>query len=496
MSDGRPSPPGDYDVVVVGSGPGGLQTAYFLGRLGVRYALLSRDDAPAGMFRRYPIFERLITWTKPEAPVERSSREYEWYDHNSLLAEEPELRALVPDRMDRTYDLPSRAEMEAGLVEFAERAGLGARFGCTWESTRVEEGRVALTTSDGEYRARAVVFALGVTEPWTAPVPGLEHAAHYVDTKPAEAYRGRRVFIVGKRNSGFEVAQTLLPWARELVLASPRPVKTDTIALSALRMRYLHPYDEYARGAPGTYVIDASIESVERTADGFRVRTRGTSWDGDLVFDADDVIAATGFRTPLRDLPALGLATVDDGRVPALTPFWESVSLPGVYFAGNASHGARGAGRRGAGASSTSVNGFRYNARVLARHLAATRFGVAPSRRRLAPEQVVGVTLAELTSSPDLRVQKGYLCHVLLQDGAGFVDQGIEPLVHFLDAGGPPGVAASLEIDQGGTIAPVVYVRDARGVVEHPLPPHPLHDFRGEPYRRELTARLRGLLRG
>ena len=92
----RPFPPGDYDVVVVGSGPGGLQTSYCLRQLGVRHALLSRDERPGGMFQRFPIFQRLITWTKPDAPVERGSREYEWYDHNSLLAEEPELKALVP----------------------------------------------------------------------------------------------------------------------------------------------------------------------------------------------------------------------------------------------------------------------------------------------------------------------------------------------------------------------------------------------------------------
>jgi hypothetical protein len=53
--------------------------------------------------------------------------------------------------------------------------------------------------------------------------------------------------------------------------------------------------------------------------------------------EVDDVIAATGFQTPLQDLPDLGLVTVADGRIPALTPFWESVSLPGVFFAGNAS---------------------------------------------------------------------------------------------------------------------------------------------------------------
>src|SRR4029079_9839521 len=70
----RPFPPGDYDVVVVGSGPGGVQTSYFLRQFGIRHALLSRDERPGGMFQRYPIFQWLITWTKPDAPVERSSR--------------------------------------------------------------------------------------------------------------------------------------------------------------------------------------------------------------------------------------------------------------------------------------------------------------------------------------------------------------------------------------------------------------------------------------
>jgi thioredoxin reductase len=484
----RPFPPGDYDVVVVGSGPGGLQTSYCLRRLGIRHAVLSRDDQPGGMFQRFPIFQRLITWTKPDAPVERTSREYEWYDHNSLLAEEPELKALVPALMDRAYDLPSRAEMEAGLAAFAERARLEVRYGCTWESTRHEGEEVVLVTSDGEYRSRVAVFALGVTEPWRADVPGLEHAAHYVDTREPQRYADRDVFVVGKRNSGFEVAQGILPWARSIVLGSPRPVQTGALALSALRVRYLHPYDEYARGGPGTYVLDVTIERIERRGDGFRVVTHGTTWDGTLEFEVDDVIAATGFQAPLRDLPQLGLVTVADGRVPALTPFWESVSLPGMFFAGNASQGARGIEKRGAGASSTSVNGFRYNARVLTQHLAQRLNGLAPRREPVT--DIVPFLLRELSSAPELWVQKGYLCRVVSAADGGFVDEEFTPLAHFLDSTGPDAFAASVEVDSSGTIVPTLYLRRRGEIHEHQLEPHPLHEYEGDLYRRELTSLL------
>jgi thioredoxin reductase len=482
----RPFPPGDYDVVVVGSGPGGLQMGYLLRALGVRHALLSRDEQPGGMFQRFPIFQRLITWTKPDAPVERSSREYEWYDHNSLLAEEVELKALVPALMDRAYDLPSRAEMEAGLAAFADRGEVEVRYGCTWESTRYDEGQVALVTSDGEYRCRAVVFALGVTEPWWADVPGLEQAPHYVDTQEPQRYAGRDVFVVGKRNSGFEVAQGILPWARSIVLGSPRPVQTDALALSGLRVRYLHPYDEYARGGPGTYVLDVTIERIERAGGRFRVFTRGTTWDGRLEFEVDDVIAATGFRAPLQDLPQLGLVTVADGRIPALTPFWESVSLPGVFFAGNASQGARGIGKRGAGASSTSVNGFRYNARVLAEHLARTLNGREPSRQPVP--DVVAFLLHELSSAPELWVQKGYLCRVVSLADEAFLDEGLEPLASFLDSPGPDAFAASVEVDEAGTIIPTLYLRLGGEIREHQLEPHPLHEYERDPYRKEVSA--------
>ncbi len=485
----RPFAPGAYPVVVVGSGPGGLQTSYCLSRLGVEHAVLSQDEEPGGMFRSLPIYQRLLSWTKPDAPVARETREYEWYDHNSLVAEEPENRALVAGLLDRAFVVPSRPEMETGLAVFAERAGVRVRYGCRWESTRRDDdGAVTLVTSDGEYRCRAAVFALGVTDPWKSSIPGLEDVPHYVEARSPREYAGKRVVVVGKRNSAFEIADGLLPWARQVVLVSPRPVQTSVVALSTVRVRYMQPLEDAQLGG-GTLVLDAAVERIERTADGYRVHAQGTTREGKITLDADAVIAATGFRTPLRDLPGLGVQTVAQGRIPALTPYWESATAPGIYFAGNATQGAPGLRRHGVGASSAAVHGFRYNAAVLARHLAEARFGVRVERRALASEDVVSFALSELSRAPELWAQKAYLARVVTL-GEGAHDAGVQPLSHFLDASGPDALAGTVEMNERGDVYPVLYVRRKGEVTERVLAADALNDFEGAEHRAELEAAI------
>src|SRR4026208_467669 len=125
-------------------------------------------------------------------------------------------------------------------------------------------GGVGVETTAGEYRAQVLVVAVGVAQPYTPPGVGMELTHHYAEVRPAETYAGHRVFMVGKQNSGFELANGLLPWARSIVLASPSPAKfsVQTNSLAGVRARYVQPYEDFVLGG-GVAVLNAALDRIE-----------------------------------------------------------------------------------------------------------------------------------------------------------------------------------------------------------------------------------------
>ncbi len=492
----RPFPPGAYPVIVIGSGPGGLQVAYELNRRGIGHAVLSADPGPGGMFRRWPFFQRLLSWTKPYAAPDRETRAFERWDWNSLLATEPELRGLQTKFMDGSSDFPSRPEMEANLTAFADRSGIKVRYGCRWESTRRDDGptgpRFRLTTSDGEYDCEQLILAVGIAEPFSPPTPGIEHAVHYADTRAAETYAGRRLFIIGKQNSGFELASGLLQWASRITLASPSPAKTsiETRSLVGVRARYVQPFEDSALGG-GVDILSASVSEISRSGTSLRVDLKRTDNGMPVSLDVDEVIAATGFTCPLLDLPALGVAVFGQSRLPAQTAYWESATVPGIHFAGTITSGASGLKKHGIPSYSGAVQGHRYNGRLLVERLAERSFGIPRPRPLIALADLTTHVLAEATNAPELWHQKAYLARVIsVSADDGIRDEGSMPLSHFLDVDGPNAIALTVEADGQGAIYPVAYIRRDGKVDEHVLEPHPLNEFEGTTYRNQAGSLL------
>ena len=354
------------------------------------------------------------------------------------------------------------------------------------------------TRPHGDYRTKVPIFAVGAAEPSLPDdVPGIEHAAHYVDTREAASYAGKRLFIMGKANSAFELASGLLQWASPIILASPRPAQlsVNLHSLGGVRARYVQPWEDAELGG-GVFILDASIERLERHAGGIAVHTRRSDTGEPFVAEVDEVIAATGFRAPLRDLPDLGLSTFGRSGLPTMTNAYESATVPGVFFAGTVTQGVSGLKKYGIPANSGAVQGHRYNARLTVDEVAARYFGITRPRPEVDPATVVERLLTSVSSAPELWHQKSYLAHAISRDEDGLLrDEGIVSLAAYVDDGGPDGVAITVETDDHGSIHPAVYVR-RRGRVDGDavLDEGPLTEYRTAGHRKRLRALLGHLL--
>jgi hypothetical protein len=227
------------------------------------------------------------------------------------------------------------------------------------------------------------------------------------------------------------------------------------------------------------------------------VQVRRTDRDESLRFEVDEVISATGFGCPLLDLPDMGVTTFGASRLPTQTAWWESTTVPGISFAGTIGQGAKGLQRHGMPSNSGAVHGSRYNARLLAARIASTQFGVALPRPGLDPAGLVDFVANELTEAPDLWHQRGYLARVVTLDPVlGPVDDGVQPLTHLLDTGGPDALAITLEADGSGAIYPVLYSRRRGAVAERRLDPDPLLRYDSPDARRAIAEVVRTVVPG
>ena len=177
---------------------------------------------PGGMFRRWPFFQRLLSWTKPHAPADARNAGV-----RALRLEQPSRRGA------RAAGHPARADGRDVVLPVAARdGGQPRRLRGTRprrsplrlpldgdpprrrgrrRRTRSRSRRPTASTAAGRSSSRSASPSRTrrPATAWSTPI-------HYADVRPAETYADQRVLIIGKQNSGFELANGLLPWARQL----------------------------------------------------------------------------------------------------------------------------------------------------------------------------------------------------------------------------------------------------------------------------------------
>ena len=343
-------------VAVVGAGPAGLATAACLRRRGIGGTVLERGEGVGQAWRGH--YDRLHLHT-------------------------PRVQSHLPG-----YRIPrssgrwvARDDLVDYLEAYADHHRIGPQFGVEVQRLDPDDGGWRLTTTDGEYHARAVVVATGYNgRPYLPDWPGRAGYAgqllHADDYRRAEPFRGADVLVVGTGNTGAEIAADLAEQGAgrvRLAVRTPPHVVPRTVAsvpttLLGIGNEYLPPWlgdplntllqrvtigDLTADGLPppqrgliATYretdtipIIDvgfvdqlkagrvepvAAVEAFEHErvvlADGSRVR-------------AEVVIAATGYHTALHELVG-HLGVLDERGRPTVAAGTRHPAAPGLHFVG------------------------------------------------------------------------------------------------------------------------------------------------------------------
>ncbi|HEU5074598.1 MAG TPA: NAD(P)-binding domain-containing protein [Polyangiaceae bacterium] len=403
----------DREVVIVGAGPAGLQLAKHLKSQGLSYVVLERDQDVGAFFKHFPRHRKLISINKRYTGFEDPELNLRW-DWNSLLDDEPQHR--FTEYSDKYF--PPADVMVDYLRDYRRRHDIEVKTEREVVKVSRSGARFKLSCANGEhYTCDVLVVATGLYQTNMPKFPGAEHVESYaaIPVDPA-AFKDQRVLILGKGNSAFETAESMLETSAAIHLLSPSVVRM------AWRTHYVGHLRAVNNGLLDTYqlksqntILDAKVDRIEREGSMLRVfftymHAGNQKWD----FLVDRVIACTGFKGSFGLFDeSVRPATCYEDKYPALTSSWESVNQKNLYFAGTLMHG-----RDYQKTFSGFIHGFRYNVRALSRILLSRRRGQAwkSSRSPLAPHSLVEHLLLAVHRNSALFQQPGYFCQAMVVD--------------------------------------------------------------------------------
>ncbi|HXT20182.1 MAG TPA: NAD(P)-binding domain-containing protein, partial [Thermoanaerobaculia bacterium] len=364
-------------------------------------------EGAGSFFTKFPRHRRLISINKVHTGRRDPTVQFRW-DWNSLLSD-----GGSPFKRYSEEYFPPASSMVDYLQDFASEHQLNVHYGQRVVEISRRGGGFQVKTPSQSFAARYLIVATGLSEPYVPPIPGIERAARYADfdADPAR-YSDRRVLVIGKGNSGFETADSLIPYAAQIHIVSRHDV---TMAWNSHHVGHLRAVNNNLIDTDQLKSQNATIWGEVLAIEPYRGRhlVRIAHIDSDRrVFTHlyDDIICCTGFRMS-RDIfhPPCVPAMVVDERLPALTAEWESTNVENLFFAGTLTQS-----RDYKRSSSAFIHGFRYNTQALFRMLALRNGGSWPSRELAKDADSLTNFIAQrVNTTSSLWHQFNFLCDVI-----------------------------------------------------------------------------------
>jgi thioredoxin reductase len=402
--------PVDFEYLIIGAGPAGLQLGYYLEKANHNYLILEGGNKAGNFFDTFPRHKKLISINKVYTGYEDTEINFRW-DWNSLLSDSEE---MLFKNYSREY-FPHTDDLVKYFGDFANHFNLKIKYNCQVVRIAKNDKFMVIDNSGNVFSAARLIVATGFSKPYIPEIPGIDLAENYTDVSvDPEDFANQRVLIIGKGNSGFETADNIVGTASLIHIASPTPVemawKTKYVGhLRGINNNFLDTYQLKSQNV----VLDANVEKIEFKQGKYIVTFCYGHADGeveDLVYDR--VIVCTGFRfdNSIFDESCQPELTINN-RYPNQTSEWESTNVKDLYFAGVLTH-MRDYKKKQSGF----IHGFRYNIRALHQILDYKY------HNQQLPCEKIDSTAANLMQTIIKRVnqtsglwqQTGYLCDLIV----------------------------------------------------------------------------------
>lgn len=265
------------DVVIVGAGPAGMSAGLVAAEKGLSCVVLDQQGA-GGTILQYP---------------------------------RRKLVMVQPVEIPRIGRLPKHEYIKEELLEIWEQlhrdSGLDIRIGPRVTGVKGRRGDLTVETTAGNWRARHVVLALGRRgSPRRLNVPGEDLAKVAYKLIDAEAYKDRRVLVVGGGDSAVEAAMGLAHQPGcEVTLSYRKP------ELMRIKQRNAERFAEMVTAGKIDFRGDTNVKAIQ--AD----RIVLESPTGPVVLPNDEVFILAGGVPPFGLLREIGVAfggDQDDAR--------------------------------------------------------------------------------------------------------------------------------------------------------------------------------------
>jgi len=306
----------NYDVIVLGSGPGGYVTAIRASQLGLKTAIIEKESL-GGI---------CLNWgCIPTKALLKSAQVFEYIKHaEDYGINVKSADADFPSIIKRSRDVADG--MSGGIAYLLKKNKVEVLKGYG----KVLKGNKVSVTTDGintEYTAKNIIVATGARSRVLANIPQ--------DGKKIIGYRDamtltsapKKMVIVGSGAIGVEFAYFYKAMGSEVTIVEfmPNIVPVEDVDISKQLARSL-------KKSGIKIMTNASVESVDTKGSGCKVLVKGKK--GEETIECDVVLSAVGIEANIENI---GLEEVEikteRGRV--LVDDFYQTNIPGYYAIGD-----------------------------------------------------------------------------------------------------------------------------------------------------------------